>query len=69
MRFQLKWKNCKSAFEYRGRIPLFSNGGGRVELLLPTGRVLDCQKHFYFFKWCFLTIRYKQKLPNEIRYE
>ena len=54
-------KDCKKAFIGR-RVPMFSKGGGSYQQF--GGSALEMkQRHFYFFKWCILTIRY-DRLPR-----
>jgi len=63
----LLWKDCKHAFtsqpfDRKPSIPMFSTGGGSCQQFGGTAIEMK-QKHFYFFKWCFLTIRY-DRLPR-----
>lgn len=50
-----KWADCTSAFQNKV-IPIFSKGGGAYEDF-GFMSVWHYQKHFYFYKWCFLTIK------------
>ena len=55
--FKFMWKDCRCSFVYRKEIPIFSTGGGSYQDFGFSDR-WHCQKHFYFYKWCFLTVKY-----------
>lgn len=60
-RIEWKWKDCTSAFTYCRTIPLFSTGGGSVQNLgFPD--LWEYQKHFYIYKWCFVTVNGIRKI-------
>lgn len=56
LKVQFKWKNCKEAFIY-SEPTLFSTGGGSYQAFGYSGLYI-IQKHFYFFTYCFLSIKY-----------
>jgi hypothetical protein len=60
--FRFQWHDCKSAFYYTPKIPAFSCDGGSYAQF--GGSVTEVwQRHLYFFKWCFFTLRY-DRIPR-----
>ena len=52
-----KWHDCSVSFVYR-KLKLFSTGGGSFQEFGFEG-LLNYVRHVYFWKWCFLTIKFR----------
>jgi hypothetical protein len=50
----IKWVDCGISTKLNS--PLFFTGGGAYEAW-GFSDVWHYQKHFYFYKWCYLTIK------------